>query len=159
MKAIALAIAATGLTLSSWSVCSANRSQTAPCLTDSAGVHSKRSAIETQLFHADSASLVQFGLPYRPPLGTVTLVTDSAICAAAIAGYNATGEPADTVGIIAAAYVFRIGPSAFVVAQGAILVFLDANYVKLFSLAQSGAIRGQPLRQLAAGSPPSRVPA
>jgi hypothetical protein len=105
-----------------------------PCLVEADSVEAYQLVIEFQVMKGDSSRLAQYGLPYKPAEG-VTLVTDSTVCAQAVAGYNAYLTPSDSIGHIGAAYVFRVGSSHFVVAKRGLMVFFDSNFQKVLSIA------------------------
>jgi hypothetical protein len=77
---------------------------------------------------SDSARLVQQGLPYKPT-GGISLVTDSATCAAVVNAYNSTSS--DSTTMIKRAYVLRVGTANYAAVgehKPGVYVYFDNSY-------------------------------
>lgn len=88
---------------------------------------------------SDSAGLAQLGLPYRPSSG-VTVVADSAVCAAAIMAFNALYPPGDSTFHISEALLMAVGNNAYALTpqqNGRLLnayIFFDSGWQVLTKL-------------------------
>lgn len=101
--------------------------QSSPCLTnaDTAATHIKQ--VTMSLTGGDSARLVQQGLPYRPT--GISLVTDSATCAAVVNAYNSTSH--DSTTMVTRAYVLRVGTTTYAAIgehRSGVYVYFDNTY-------------------------------
>jgi hypothetical protein len=63
---------------------------------------------------ADSANLVSHGYPFARP-AQISAATDTTVCSAAVAAYNAAAQVTGTSNAIASAYVFTIGSAGWIV--------------------------------------------
>ena len=83
-----------------------------PCVTASDSTKGHLRAIEYFVTATDSTKLAAVGLPYRP-LGGVTLVSDSTVCAQAVAAYNSSLLPQDSLGEVTRGVLLRLGTSTY----------------------------------------------
>jgi hypothetical protein len=63
---------------------------------------------------ADSVNLVSHGYPFARP-AQISPATDTTVCSAAVAAYNAAARVTGTPKAIASAYVFAIGSAGWIV--------------------------------------------
>lgn len=93
-------------------------SSAAQCRTNADTASIYRLTINGIFSNADSASLAAHGYPFARP-SAVSLITNSATCAAAITAYNAAANTSGTPDSIASAYVFGLGSTGWVVVNPA----------------------------------------
>jgi hypothetical protein len=102
--------------------------QGSPCLTNADTAARYINQVTTALTGGDSTRLVQQGLPYRPS-GGISLVTDSATCAAVVNAYNSTSP--DSTTMVTRAYVLRVGNSNYATVgenKPGVFVYFDNTY-------------------------------
>jgi len=119
-----VAILSLALSATSRPALSAQRS---PCLTNADTAATHITQVTMDLTSGDSARLARQGLPYRPT--SISLVTDSATCAAVVHAYNSTSP--DSTTMVARAYVLRVGTRNYVAIgenKPSVYVYFDKKY-------------------------------